>query len=105
MRWPFLTRKVHDLEMDVPVTVHEAMAGAVVTVPTPTGDVKLTVPPGVMSGARMRIRGRGIQKREPGDLYIIIRPAVPASTDPDILAAAEKISSAYPSDVRSTLKL
>jgi curved DNA-binding protein len=102
---PLLRREEDDLEMDVPITVLEAVRGAVITVPTPTGDVKLTVPPGVQSGMRMRIRGRGIQKKEPGDLYLILRPTVPATTDPAVIEAAERIEAAYPAEVRANLKL
>lgn len=103
---PHLRRDEDDLEMEVPLTVLEALRGAAITVPTPTGDVRLTVPAGVPSGTRMRIRGRGVQKRgEPGDLYLVLRPAVPESTDPEVLAAAERIEQAYAVPVRQSLKL
>jgi curved DNA-binding protein len=103
---PYLRRDDDDLEMDVPITVLEAIRGGTVTVPTPTGDVKLTVPAGVQSGTRMRIRGRGIQKKgEPGDLYLVLRPVVPSSADPAIIEAAERIDAAYTGDVRADLKL
>lgn len=103
---PHLRRDEDDLEMEVPLTVLEALRGASITVPTPTGDVRLTVPAGVRSGTRMRIKGRGVQKRgEPGDLYLVLRPAVPESTDPEVLAAAERIEQAYATPVRQSLKL
>ena len=60
---PILRRIDDDLEMDVPITVLEAMAGGSITVPTPTGDIKLKVPPGTSTGTRMRIKGRGVQRR------------------------------------------
>jgi DnaJ-class molecular chaperone len=103
---PHLRRDEDDLEMEVPITVLEALRGASITVPTPTGDVRLTVPAGVRSGTRMRIRGRGIQKKgSPGDLYLVLRPVVPETDDPAILAAAELIEAAYPAPVRSDLRL
>jgi DnaJ-class molecular chaperone len=102
---PQLRRIEDDLELDVPVTVLEAMKGATITVPTPTGDVKVQVPPGSRSGSRLRLKGRGIQKRAgPGDLYLVIRPTVPTTQDPELLAAAERLEAAY-GDVRSALKL
>lgn len=103
---PCLRRTDDDLEMDVPITVLEALRGASITVPTPTGDVKLTVPAGVQAGTRMRIKGRGVQKKgSPGDLYLVLRPVVPASTDPEVLVAAERIEAAYPGDVRADLRI
>jgi curved DNA-binding protein len=102
---PLLRRLDQDLELDVPITVLEAVRGGSITVPTPTGDVKVTVPPGVQSGTRLRLKGRGIQSRTPGDLYLVLRPTVPASEDPEVIAAAERIERAYASDVRSKLDL
>jgi DnaJ-class molecular chaperone len=103
---PHLRRDEDDLEMEVPLTVLEAIRGGSVTVPTPLGDVKVTVPPGVRSGTRMRIRGRGVQKKPtPGDLYLILRPVVPESADPEVVAAAERLEQAYTAPVRAALKI
>ncbi len=100
-----LRRLEDDLEMDVPITVLEALKGATITVPTPTGDVKVTVPAGVASGQRLRLKGRGIQKSPPGDLYLALRPAVPVSQDAEVVAAAERIEQAYTTSVRAGLVL
>lgn len=103
---PHLTRDGDNLELEVPITVLEAMRGATITVPTPTGDIRLTVPPGVQSGTRLRVRGRGIQRKgAPGDLVVTLRPTVPESSDPEVLAAAERIERAYDTDPRAVLKL
>ena len=103
---PFLTRNDDDLELEVPITVLEALRGATITVPTPTGDIRLTVPAGVASGTRLRIKGRGVQRSAgAGDLYVTLRPTVPSSDDPEVLRAAERIEAAYPTDPRADLKL
>jgi DnaJ-class molecular chaperone len=102
---PLLRRIDDDLELDLPITVFEAMAGASITVPTPTGDVKVTVPPGSRAGQRLRLKGRGVQKSVPGHLYLVLQPTPPASDDPDVLAAARVLEAAYKADVREGLKL
>jgi DnaJ-class molecular chaperone len=103
---PVLRRDGDDLEMDVPITVLEALQGASITVPTPTGDVKLKVPAGASSGTRMRIRGRGVQRKgRPGDLYLVLRPEVPATASDEVLAAARALEEAYDGDVRGELRL
>jgi curved DNA-binding protein len=103
---PLLRREDDDLVLEVPITVLEAMRGGAITVPTPTGDVKVTIPSGVQSGTRMRLKGRGVQKRDaPGDLYLLLRPQVPQSSEPEVLAAAERIDQAYAADVRKALKI
>lgn len=101
---PVLTRVDDDLELEVPLTVKEALVGGSITVPTPTGDVKVTVPPRVKSGTRLRLKGRGIQKKPPGHLYLVLRPTVPDSDDPEVLEAAERLELAY-GDVRAGLEL
>ena len=101
-----LLREGDDLELEVPLTVLEALRGGTITVPTPTGDIRLTVPAGVTSGARLRVKGRGVQRKgRPGDLFVILRPTVPASNHPDVLAAAERLELAYQTDPRAELKL
>lgn len=102
---PVLRRKDDDLEMDVPITILEAMEGAVITVPTPTGDVKVTVPAGSESGRKLRLKGRGVQKRtEPGDLYLVLSIVPLKTDDADLKAAARKIHEAQ-GDVRAAIKL
>ncbi|MBM4360422.1 MAG: J domain-containing protein [Deltaproteobacteria bacterium] len=66
------TRTGDDLHLDFPLTLAEAYHGAQVPVPTPHGEVKLKVPPRTQSGRKMRLRGKGVIRKdaEPGDLYL-----------------------------------
>jgi curved DNA-binding protein len=52
----------HDLECDLPVTPWEAALGTRAKVATLDGDVMLTVPAGTQSGARLRLRGKGMPR-------------------------------------------
>lgn len=61
---PHLRRVDDDIELDLPVTISEAVLGAKVEVPTIEGPVTVTIPPGTSSGARLRLRGRGIKKAD-----------------------------------------
>jgi curved DNA-binding protein len=77
------TGKGLDLYLDLPVSIAEATLGAPVQVPTLTGPVELSVPPGTASGRRLRLRGRGIhdpQGRQ-GDLYAVIKIVPPSGED------------------------
>jgi DnaJ-class molecular chaperone len=58
---PHLRRHGSDIELDVPVTFAEAALGARIEVPTVEGRVTVTIPPGTSSGARLRLRGRGVK--------------------------------------------
>jgi curved DNA-binding protein len=59
-----LRREGMDVELDVPVTMTEAALGAKVEVPTLEGPVTVTIPSGTSSGARLRLRGRGIKRQD-----------------------------------------
>jgi curved DNA-binding protein len=61
---PHLRRQGSDIELDVPVTFAEAVLGARIEVPTVEGRVTVTVPPGTSSGARLRLRGRGVKNAD-----------------------------------------
>jgi DnaJ-class molecular chaperone len=75
----FLRRSGSDIELDLPVSVAEAALGAKVDVPTVEGRVTLSVPPGTSSGARLRLRGRGVKKSDGtrGDQFCRVEVVVP----------------------------
>jgi curved DNA-binding protein len=66
-----------DLKFDLPVAPWEAALGASVTIPTPKGPVSLKIPPGSSQGRELRIKGRGIPAKEPGDLYAVLKIVLP----------------------------
>jgi curved DNA-binding protein len=77
-------REGRDLYLDLPLSVGEAILGAEVEVPTLTGRVTLTVPPGTDGGARLRLRGKGVPHPSGngvGDLYVVIQIKVPRDLD------------------------
>jgi DnaJ-class molecular chaperone len=61
-----LRRKDDDIELILPLTVGEAVMGTQVDVPTLDGTVRLSVPPGTSSGAKLRLRGKGIGRPDGG---------------------------------------
>jgi len=103
---PLLRREGRDLEMDLPITVGEAVSGATIEVPTPTGAVKVKIPPGAQSGQRLRVKGKGVPahgKSPAGDLYLNLMVRVPDDGVPR--DAVEKIDRAYKEDVRKNIRL
>lgn len=104
---PKLRRDGHDLSLDLPLTVREAIEGAEVDVPTLTGPVRLRVPPGTQSGRKLRLRGRGLPslKGPAGDLYVVAQVHVPEAHEPAALEAARRLDELYSAPVRATLSL
>jgi len=77
---PRFERDGSDLVTDLPLTLAEALLGAEVPVPTPTGSVKLRVRPNTQNGQEIRIPGRGLPKRGgsgKGDLVVRTRVVLP----------------------------
>nr|WP_229426199.1 DnaJ C-terminal domain-containing protein [Pseudoduganella violacea] len=70
-----------DVYETVPVAPWEAALGGEIDVPTPSGKVKVTVPPQSKSGRKLRLKGRGIPASGPsnaaGDLYLLLEVALP----------------------------
>jgi DnaJ-class molecular chaperone len=63
---PYYKRQGHDLHLNLPITLKEAISGGKVTVPTPHGAVSMNIKPGTNSGQTLRLRGKGCPYRNPG---------------------------------------
>ena len=99
---PWLSRDGNDLKMDLPITLKEAVLGGSVTVPTLTGPVSLKVPAGSNTGAVLRLKGKGIALKTPGDLYVRLVVTLPDKPDDDLKKFAEGWGATY--DPRAKLK-
>jgi curved DNA-binding protein len=100
---PLFRPEGRDLHFDLPIAPWEAALGASVAVPTPEGPVSLQVPPGSRAGTRLRLRGRGLPARPPGDLYATLQIALPPADTPATRAAYEAFAAATPFNPRSSL--
>ncbi len=69
--------KGKDVYLDLPVAPWEAALGAKVKVPTPSGIVDLNVPAGSKQGKKLRLKGRGLPSKVPGDFYVVLQIALP----------------------------
>jgi molecular chaperone DnaJ len=76
-------KNADDLTITVPVTFPELTLGATLTVPTLDGTVSLKVPAGTTSGRTLRVRGRGVERKngKKGDLLVTVEVAVPQKLD------------------------
>jgi curved DNA-binding protein len=66
-----------DVYFDVPIAPWEAALGSKIEIPTPSGTVELTIPRNARAGQKLRLKGRGIPAREPGDLFVVLQIVVP----------------------------
>lgn len=83
----FFARHGDNIHIDLPVTLAEAVLGARIRVPTPTGPVILTVPKGSNTGTVLRLRGKGVQRRDGhGDELVKLKVTLPAEPNPELEA-------------------
>ncbi len=89
-------RNGDDLTLKVPVSFPELALGTTITVPTLDGTVSLKVPPGTSSGKTLRVRGRGVQRRDgkTGDLLVTVEVDVPASLGEQAASALQSYAEA-----------
>lgn len=104
---PWFRREGNNLLVEVPVTPTEAAIGGRIDVPTLTeGTIVLTIPPGTSSGAKLRIRGKGVPDRktkERGDQLVVIKIASPKNLTDEVKALFEQIAELAPQNPRSGL--
>ena len=72
-----------DLYMDLPLAPWEAVLGADIELPTPSGRISLKVPAGTRAGQKLRLAGRGLSRPDAssGHMYAVAQIVVPTVVD------------------------
>ncbi len=99
-------RTADHLTITVPVTFPEAALGSSISVPTLNGGpVTIKVPPGTSSGRVLRVRGKGVPRRDGsrGDLLVTVEVAVPQKLSEQAREALQAYAAAQPEDPRAGL--
>ncbi|MDA5194036.1 J domain-containing protein [Govanella unica] len=103
---PLFRREGDDIHLALPITLGEAVLGGKVTVPTISGSVNLTIPPGSNTGKTLRLKARGVENAagHHGDQYVRLEIILPDQVDEDLRAAIEGWAHKHPYSVRDGLK-
>jgi DnaJ-class molecular chaperone len=99
---PFFRREGDDIHLDLPVTLGEAVLGAKITVPTPSGAVTMTIPPHSNTGRILRLRGKGAPRAGGGhgDQYVALKVVLPEGDDSELTRFLGEWSAKHPYDPR-----
>ena len=103
---PIFTRKGDNLEVEVPITIPEAIRGATIEVPTLTGTKRIRVPPGTQHGTVQRLRGEGPPKlggRGRGDMHYRLQIDVPSSLSREQSEAVDDLAAVMDGNPREGL--
>ncbi len=103
---PWLRREGLDLHMTLPVDLDEAYNGASIEIPTFDGPVVVKIPPRSQNHAKLRLRGKGIKRKDTrGDLLIELDLRSPDQQDEALAVALRDSKRAYTTPVRKELEL
>ncbi len=87
---PLFRREGNDIRIELPISLAEAVLGARVAVPTVTGPVTMTIPKGSDTGTRLRLRGKGVQRKgQEGDQYVTLQVVIGRSGDAELAKFVE----------------
>ena len=103
---PVFKRSGDNLEVEVPITIVEAVTGGTVEVPTLEGTKRIRIPAGTADGSVQRLRGDGPEKlsgRGRGDIHYRFRVEIPKTLTEEQRDAMERLSEVMNGDPRADL--
>src|ERR1700744_618936 len=103
---PVFKRNGDNLEVEVPLTIPEALQGAVIEVPTLNGSKRLRVPAGTKHGTVQRLRGEGPPRlggKGRGAIHYRFVLEVPSSLSPEQSEAVDRLSKVMNGNPRERL--
>jgi curved DNA-binding protein len=89
--------------LDLPISPWEAALGAKIKVPTPDGVVDLKIPSNSKQGGKLRLAGRGLPGKTPGDFFVVLQIALPPATSDADKAAYQSLQQAFDFNPRQAL--
>jgi len=102
---PYFHREGRNLLVEVPVSISEAALGAKIDVPTLTeGTITMTLPPGTSSGAKLRLKGKGIlhpKTNVKGDQLVTVKIVVPKHLDSRSQELLKEFAELNPQNLRT----
>ncbi len=94
-----------DIYLDLPITPWEAALGRAVKVPTLGGAVDLRVPAGSQSGAKLRLKGRGLPGKPAGDQFVVLKIVTPVADSQASKDFYERMEKELPLNPRAALEV
>jgi molecular chaperone DnaJ len=103
---PIFKRRGDNLEVEVPITIPEAIRGATIEVPTLSATKRIRVPPGTQHGTLQRLRGEGPPKlggRGRGDMHYRLLIDVPNSLSKEQAEVVDELATVIDGNPREGL--
>ncbi|MFC3050855.1 DnaJ C-terminal domain-containing protein [Kordiimonas pumila] len=99
---PYYRREGNDIHLELPISLDEAVLGGDIQVPTPSGRLTIRIPRNSSSGKRLRLKGKGVKKKntEDGNMYVTLKVVLPEDRDPEL----EKLMKQWPAKGGDTIR-
>lgn len=100
---PNMQREGDDIQVDLPISLDEAVLGGKVEVPTVQGRVALTIPKGTSSGRVFRLKGKGVKNSTTGvvgDQLVTVKIVLPDTIDESLSYFISEWRQRHPYDPR-----
>lgn len=94
-----------NIYLDLPVAPWEAALGAELSVPTLGGEVRVKIPSSSQSGRQLRLKGRGLAGKPPGDQYVILQVILPNPKNEAAREAYRRLAEVMPFNPRQKLAM
>ena len=95
---PIFVRNEDDIYMEREINIAQAALGADIQVQTLEGNVTLTIPAGVQSGAKFRMKGKGVKNIKgygKGDQYVTIKVVTPKNLTTEQRDLLQKLNATF----------
>ena len=101
------TVKDNIVYLDLPISVHEAVLGATIKIPTFYDDITIKIPPNTSSGQKFRVNGHGIYDKNSGkngDMIITVFIKLPHKLSPKEIELYKQLKEICNYDIREGLR-
>ena len=94
-----------DIWLDLPVAPWEAALGETIRVPTLAGRVDLRIPKGSQTDRQLRLKGRGLPGKPPGDQFVVLKVVVPPADSLQQQDLYKQMAAAMPMNPRQFMEV
>tara|TARA_R110000737_G_scaffold349295_1_gene385144 strand:- start:1888 stop:2826 length:939 start_codon:yes stop_codon:yes gene_type:complete len=91
-----------DITTELAISPWQAALGEKVKVPTPTGDIDLSLPKLISSGSKMRLKGRGLPSKVTGDFFVKLKIVFPKNLSAEEVALYQSLKALAISENENT---
>lgn len=95
--------KAKDIYLTLPITPWEAALGATIQVPTLSGMIDLKIPHHSQGGQKLRLKGKGLGGKEPGDAYVLLKLVIPPTHSEEAEKLYQKMAEIMPFNPRDKM--